>query len=42
MHMSPGVLAGMWKEEEIKTKALEERVKDMLKEKGVSKYKVYV
>lgn len=34
-HMSPGVLAGMWKEEEKKTKCLEEKVKAMLEEKGV-------
>lgn len=33
--MSPGVLAGMWKEAEKKTKQLEERIKVILKEKGV-------
>ena len=33
--MSPGVLAGMWKEAEKKTKTLEERIKVILKEKGV-------
>lgn len=35
MHMSPGVLASMWKEEEVKTKNLEEKIKALLKEKGV-------
>ncbi len=34
--MSPGVLAGMWKEQEKKTKSLEEKVKVLLEEKGVS------
>jgi len=34
-HMSPGVLAQMWKEEEQKTKALEEKMKSLLKEKGL-------
>lgn len=34
-HMSPGVLAGMWKEEEAKTKGLETKMKGMLMEKGV-------
>lgn len=33
-HMSPGVLATMWKEQEIKTKALEEKMKTLLEEKG--------
>ena len=33
--MSPGVLASMWKEEEVKTKHLEEKIKELLKEKGV-------
>jgi len=32
---SPGVLASMWKEEEVKTKALEEKMKSLLKEKGL-------
>ena len=36
LHMSPGVLAGMWKEEEQKVKLLEEKMKTLLKEKGVS------
>ena len=34
--MSPGVLASMWKEEEVKMKALEEKMKKLMKEKGVS------
>lgn len=34
--MSPGVLADLWKEEEQKTKVLEERMKGLLREKGVS------
>lgn len=33
--MSPGVLASMWKEEEIRTKLLEEKMTALLKEKGV-------
>jgi len=36
MHMSPGVLAGMWKEEEQKVKLLEEKMKTLLKDKGLS------
>ena len=36
MHMSPGVLASMWKEAEAKTKILEDKMKVLLKEKGVS------
>jgi nucleotide-binding universal stress UspA family protein len=36
LHMSPGVLAGMWKEEEAKVKQLEEKMKTLLKEKGLS------
>lgn len=34
-HMSPGVLAGMWKEEEAKTKILEAKMKGLLMEKSV-------
>ena len=34
--MSPGVLASMWKEAEAKTKILEDKMKALLKEKGVS------
>lgn len=34
-HMSPGVLAQMWKDEEVKTKQLEEKMKGLLKEKGL-------
>ena len=33
MHMSPGVLASMWKEEEAKSKTLEEGMKELLKQK---------
>ena len=33
--MSPGVLASMWKDEEAKTKELEDQLKAKLKEKGV-------
>ena len=36
MHMSPGVLASMWKEEEAKTKELEAKMRKLMKEKGVS------
>ncbi|KAI0237565.1 hypothetical protein LSAT2_011877 [Lamellibrachia satsuma] len=36
MHMSPGVLASMWKEAEAKTKILEDKMKALLKEKGLS------
>lgn len=36
LHMSPGVLAGMWKEEENKVKLLEDKMKTLLKEKGLS------
>lgn len=36
LHMSPGVLAGMWKDEEKKTKDLEERIKAILKQRGLS------
>jgi len=36
MHMSPGVLASMWKEEEAKTKALEDKMRSLMKEKGCS------
>lgn len=36
LHMSPGVLASMWKEEENKTKELEDKIKHLLKEKGLS------
>lgn len=38
--MSPGVLAGMWKEAEKKTKQLEERIKVILKERGVRSFSV--
>jgi len=34
-HVSPAVLASMWKEEETKCKNLEDRMKGMLKGKGV-------
>jgi len=34
-HMSPGVLASMWKDEEVKTKQLEEKMKTLLVEKGI-------
>jgi len=34
-HMSPGVLATMWKEQEIKTRALEERMTSLLEERDV-------
>jgi len=33
--MSPGVLASMWKEEEARIKALEEKMAALLKEKEV-------
>jgi hypothetical protein len=33
--MSPGVLAELWKQEELKAKTLEEHMKTLLKEKGV-------
>ena len=33
--MSPGVLANMWKEEEARTKALEEKMTEFLREKEV-------
>ena len=33
--MSPGVLASMWKEEEVRTRELEEKMKILLKNKGV-------
>ena len=33
--MSPGVLASMWKDEEQVTKMLEEKMKNILKEKQV-------
>ena len=40
--MSPGVLASMWKEAEAKTKILEDKMKVLLKEKGVSNlFKVF-
>jgi len=34
-HVSPAVLAGMWREEEAKCKNLEEKMKAMLKGRGV-------
>ena len=34
--MSPGVLASMWKDEETKTKSLEEKMKRILQPNGVS------
>lgn len=34
--MSPGVLATMWKEEEAKTKELENKMRKLMKEKGLS------
>ena len=33
--MSPGVLASMWKEEEAKTKLLEDKMKRILQPNGV-------
>lgn len=36
IHMSPGVLAAMWKEEESKSRQLEEKMKVMLTNKGIS------
>ena len=35
LHMSPGVLASMWKEEEASVKELEQKMKAVLKEKKV-------
>lgn len=35
IHMSPGVLAAMWKEEENKSRLLEEKMKILLTNKGV-------
>ncbi|ESN92002.1 hypothetical protein HELRODRAFT_194477 [Helobdella robusta] len=35
-NMSPGVLASLWKEEEAKTKMLEENMKVLLKDKNIS------
>jgi len=35
-HISPAVLASMWKEEETKCKHLEEKMKGMIKGRGVS------
>ena len=34
-HMSPGVLATMWKDQEIKTRAIESRMTSLLEERGV-------
>lgn len=34
--MSPGVLANLWKEEETRTKQLEDNMKALLRDKGVS------
>jgi len=34
-HISPAVLAGMWREEDAKCKNLEEKMKVMLKGRGV-------
>jgi len=34
-HVSPAVLAGMWREEEAKCKNLEDKMKAMLKGRGV-------
>jgi len=34
-HVSPAVLASMWREEETKCKSLEEKMKAMLKGRGV-------
>ena len=36
LHMSPGVLASMWKEEETRVKDLEQKMKALLKEKQVA------
>ena len=33
--MSPGVLATMWKDQEIKTRAIESRMTSLLEERGV-------
>lgn len=35
IHMSPGVLAAMWKEEETKSRQLEDKMKVLLTNKGV-------
>ena len=37
-HMSPGVLANMWKEEEARTKVLEEKLKLLLRDREVSRF----
>ena len=42
MHMSPGVLATMWKEAETKTRLLEDKMKQLLKERGVSYFPVHI
>ena len=39
--MSPSVLANMWKEEETKTKALENRMRQLLSEKEVKMSRLY-
>jgi len=39
-HVSPAVLAGMWREEEAKCKNLEEKMKAMLKGRGVGMIEV--
>ena len=35
LHMSPGVLADMWKDEGKRSQNIEEKIKAILKEKGV-------
>ena len=38
LHMSPGVLASMWQDEEKRVKDLEQKMKTLLKEKQVEQY----
>ena len=38
--MSPGVLADMWKDEGKRSHTIEEKIKSILKEKGVCKEKL--
>ena len=39
MHLSPGVLADMWKDEGKRSLGIEEKIKAILKEKGVCNLK---
>ena len=41
-HMSPGILASMWKDEEAKTKLLETKMAALLREKKVNLYLYFV